>query len=162
MHDNRTHLSSLLKPCWGYIDTTGGDHPIWTCMEVRPVGPPLSDLACCDAMLQQTTHGMRGTMNIFLCHTSGSDEITWRWEKQTIIIVVSAPGKYQTMILPPESMTTDGVVKKRSSSGGNLLKRFSSRVSLRPDSSLSRASLYLTMSILRRTVSAGQLTRTDK
>jgi hypothetical protein len=68
MHDNRTHLSSLLKPCRGYIDTTGGDHPIWTCMEVRPVGPPLSDLACCDAMLQQTTHGMCGTMNIFLSY----------------------------------------------------------------------------------------------
>jgi hypothetical protein len=69
--------------------------------------------------------------------------------RQTIIMPVMAPGKYQTMILPPESMMTLGVLRTTCSAGGNLSKRVCSRFSLRPDSYFSRDSLYLTMSILR-------------
>ena len=75
-------------------------------------------------------------------------------QKTDYHILVIAPSKYQIMILPPvESMMTVGLVKNNSSSGGNLERGIFSCFSFQLNSSFSKASLYLTISILRWTVS---------
>ena len=136
--------------CWDG-SLTGQSSKEWFCQWWRCVSTSRSSNQWLDACHAASEGGFR----------IADEKINKR--RPTMIILDIAPGKYQTMILPPESKITAGSVNKMSCSGGNFCRRLASCFSLRPDSNLSRDSLYRTMSILSRTQSnAGQPIGSDE